>query len=81
MIKNCFFFLKKFAVKKKINIVVTGDHSTPCKLKNHSADPVPVLFYNNSVPKEKEFSEKGVRTGTLGRILGRDLLSKVGFTK
>ena len=79
--KKLFFFLKKFATNKKIKIVVTGDHSTPCKLKSHSADPVPVLFYNNSAPKEKEFSEKGVKTGSLGRILGRDLLSKVGFTK
>ena len=79
--KTFFSFLKKFATKEKVNIVVTGDHSTPCKLKSHSADPVPVLFYNNSIPKEKEFSEKGARKGTLGRILGKDLLNKVGFNK
>ena len=78
--KTLFNFLRKFAPKKKINVVVTGDHSTPCKLKSHSADPVPVLFYNDSVPKEKEFSEKESRKGTLGRIIGKDLLKKVGFT-
>jgi len=77
--KTFFAFLKKFAVKKKIKIVVTGDHSTPCKLKRHSADPVPVLFYNDSPPKEKKFNEKEARKGTLGRILGKDLLKKVGF--
>ena len=50
--KTLFFFLKKFAVKKKINIVFTGDHSTTCKLTSHSADYVPVLFFNISVTKE-----------------------------
>ena len=79
--KKLIFFLKKFATKKKVKIVITGDHSTPCKLKTHSADSVPVLFYNDSVPKEKEFSEKGSRKGSLGIILGKDLLSKVGFAK
>lgn len=77
--KNLFSFLKKFATKNKIKIVVTADHSTPCKFKSHSADPVPVLFYNDSLPKEKRFNEKESRKGTLGRILGKDLLKKVGF--
>ena len=49
--KTLFNFLRKFAPPNKIKVVVTGDHSTPCKLKAHSADPVPVLFYNGSPPK------------------------------
>ena len=49
--KTLFSFLKKFAPQRKIHIVVTGDHSTPCNIKKHSADPVPVLFYNCSIPK------------------------------
>jgi len=79
--KTFFNFLRKFVPPKKIKLVVTGDHSTPCKLKNHSADPVPVLFYNDSILKEKKFSEKEARKGTLGRIIGKDLLKKVGFVK
>ena len=79
--KTLFAFLKKFASKKKINVVVTGDHSTPCKLKNHSSDPVPVLFYNDSPPKEKHFNEKEAKKGILGRMLGNELLNKVGFDK
>jgi len=79
--KTFFKFLKKFAPPKKIQVVVTADHSTPCKLKDHSADPVPVLFYNNSVPKEKKFCEKECRKGKLGGIIGKDLLPKVGFVK
>ena len=79
--KTFFNFLRKFAPSKKIKVVVTGDHSTPCKLKEHSADPVPVLFYNDSIPREKHFCEKECRKGTLGKILGKDLLKIVGFNK
>ena len=75
-----FKFIRKFAPPNKIKVVVTADHATPCKLKNHSADPVPVLFYNDSIPKEKHFNEKEARTGPMGRILGNDLLKKVGFS-
>ncbi len=79
--KTFFKFLKKFAPPNKIKVIVTADHSTPCKLKNHSADPVPVLFYNNSIPKEKTFSEKEARKGTLGSMVGSELLEKTGFVK
>ncbi len=53
--KTLFKFLASFAPPNKIKIVVTGDHSTPCKLKAHSADPVPVLFYNQSIPRPSFF--------------------------
>jgi len=53
--KTLFKFLASFAPPNKIKIVVTGDHSTPCRLKAHSADPVPVLFYNQSIPKPSFF--------------------------
>jgi 2,3-bisphosphoglycerate-independent phosphoglycerate mutase len=49
--KTFFKFLRKFAPPNGIHVVVTADHSTPCKLKSHSADPVPVLFYNGAIPK------------------------------
>ncbi|MFC1710577.1 alkaline phosphatase family protein [Nanoarchaeota archaeon] len=52
--KTLFKFLRKFAPPKKIHVVVTGDHSTPCKLKSHSADPVPVMFYNGSIPRPRK---------------------------
>ncbi|HEB46927.1 MAG TPA: 2,3-bisphosphoglycerate-independent phosphoglycerate mutase [Candidatus Pacearchaeota archaeon] len=104
--KTLFKFLRKFVPPKGIKVVVTGDHSTPCKLKAHSADPVPVLLYNDTPPKpdrlrfipfikssnskdenskeEKKgdkFSEKNARRGTLGRIMGKDLLEKVKFLR
>lgn len=79
--KTLFDFLRKFAPQNNVKIVVTGDHTTPCKLKTHSADPVPVLFFNGSLPKEKRFSEKEAKKGKLGRIMGNELLEKVGFLR
>ena len=79
--QTLFKFLRNFCPKRKIRVVVTADHSTPCKLKRHSADPVPVLFYNDSIPKEKHFSEKEARHGSLGGFIGNELLKKVGFIR
>lgn len=80
--KNFFKFLGRIAPMHKIKVVVTGDHSTPCKLKSHSADPVPVLLYNGLLPKEKKFfNENEARKGTLRRMLGKELFKKVGFSK
>ncbi|MEX0932691.1 MAG: alkaline phosphatase family protein [Candidatus Pacearchaeota archaeon] len=79
--KKLFSFLRKFAVKKKVKVVVTGDHSTPCKLKAHSSDLIPVLLYNDSPPKEKHFCESEAKKGSLGLIAGKDLLNKVGFVR
>ena len=84
-IDSLFFgFLRKFCPSKKIKVLVSSDHSTPCKLKTHSADPVPVLFYDptvSSLIREKSFSEKEARRGALGRFEGHELLKKTGFVK
>ncbi len=79
--KTLFNFLRKFAPPNNIKVAITADHSTPCKIKSHSADPVPVLFYNHSIPKEKKFTENEARKGKLGRILGKELFGKIGFLK
>jgi len=79
--KTLIKYIKKIAPPKDIKVVITADHSTPCKLKNHSADPVPVLFYNGSIPKEKKFNEKEARKGSLGRFVDGELLKKVGFKR
>lgn len=78
-----FKFLRKFCPPKKIKVVVTGDHSTPCRLKAHSADPVPVLLYKAEEvkPEEKSFCEREARIGSLGRMVGNEFLGKVGFDK
>jgi 2,3-bisphosphoglycerate-independent phosphoglycerate mutase len=30
-------------------ICITGDHSTPCSVKDHSGDPVPILFNTSGI--------------------------------
>ena len=51
-------------------IVVTGDHSTPALLKEHSWHPVPVLLYSKWCRPDKvsKFSESACVSGGLGRF-------------
>jgi len=76
--KDFFSFLKKFAEKNKIKVIVTGDHSTPCNLKAHSADPVPILICDWTQNNKKEFCEKTGKTGELGRVYGKDVIRLMG---
>lgn len=56
------FFFKPFLEKldlKRARVAVTGDHSTPCTLKAHSADPVPFLLAGAGVrPEGNGFDER-----------------------
>jgi 2,3-bisphosphoglycerate-independent phosphoglycerate mutase len=79
--KTFFKFVSRIAPPNNIQVIVTGDHSTPCKLKNHSADPVPVLFYNGSIPREKKFGEAEAKKGSLGKMVGKELFKKTFFRK
>ena len=49
-------------------VCVASDHATPCKLKNHSDDPVPVLIAGGRIKGDEtaQFSEKECRKGSLG---------------
>jgi 2,3-bisphosphoglycerate-independent phosphoglycerate mutase len=58
-------------------VVVTGDHSTPWKLKSHGWQPVPVLLYSEYCrPDEVDrFGERACLRGGLGpRIPATDLM-------
>lgn len=57
-------------------LIVTGDHSTPARLRSHSWHPVPVLFYAKTARADGagEFSERACRGGGLGLRPGIDLL-------
>jgi len=72
--KKFFSFLKKFAEKLKIKVVVTGDHSTPCKLKKHSSDPVPLLLCDWKKKYEKRYTEKDAEKGKLEKLYGKDVI-------
>ena len=53
---------------KETLICVTADHSTPCSLKAHSDDPVPLLIAGDNIKPDgiKKFSEKTCKKGSLG---------------
>jgi len=82
-----FFFgelLPKVDLKDHV-ICVASDHATPCKLKAHSDDPVPVLIAGNKIKGDKahKFSEKECERGSLGTLQrGTQLMPKLmGFLK
>ena len=49
-------------------LIVTGDHSTPAKMKSHSWHPVPTMIYSDLCRPDciAEFGERACRTGGLG---------------
>jgi 2,3-bisphosphoglycerate-independent phosphoglycerate mutase len=57
-------------------IIVCADHSTPCTIKDHSADPVPVLIHGEGVRTDDvmRFDEYACAKGGLNRITGTTLL-------
>jgi len=60
----------------KAVIAITADHATPCLLKDHSADPVPVLIYGPNVFADgvEKFGESECREGSLGTFNGQDFM-------
>ncbi len=66
-------------------ICVTADHSTPCKLKVHTDDPVPLLITGSATKGDniRKFSERNCRKGSLGILAhGTELMPKLmGFLK
>lgn len=61
----------------EICLVITADHSTPVKIREHTADPVPVtIVYEDVRPDDvDEFSELKAYKGGLHRITGNDLFN------
>ncbi|RKX26558.1 MAG: phosphoglycerate mutase [Candidatus Zixiibacteriota bacterium] len=60
-------------------MVWTADHSTPCEMKAHSADPVPVLFHGGAVRADRidAFNERACTCGGLGYMNGLDLMPEI----
>jgi 2,3-bisphosphoglycerate-independent phosphoglycerate mutase len=58
-------------------LMITGDHSTPAKLKSHSWHPVPLLLWapETHLPDLADhFGERACMTGGLGTMYSRDLM-------
>lgn len=76
-IDSLFFgpLLRKLDLTRTV-IAVTADHSTPCALKAHSADPVPLLIAGAGVEPDglRSFGEGTCRKGSIGTIVGPQLM-------
>ena len=58
-------------------LIVTGDHSTPSRLKSHSFHPVPLLFWAPKTVRPDEvatFGERPCMRGGLGNILAKQIM-------
>jgi 2,3-bisphosphoglycerate-independent phosphoglycerate mutase len=68
-------FIPQMDLKDSV-VCVTADHSTVCKIKAHSADPVPLIIAGGSIKADGSlgFSEKTASSGSLGKLKGQDIL-------
>jgi 2,3-bisphosphoglycerate-independent phosphoglycerate mutase len=69
---------------KETILAVTADHATPCNLKAHSDDPVPLLICGGNIQPDNiaVFSEKTASQGSIKKILGKDIMGLlISFAK
>jgi 2,3-bisphosphoglycerate-independent phosphoglycerate mutase len=68
--------LEPLLAEKGCIIIICADHSTPCTIKDHSADPVPVIIRGDGVRMDDvvRFDEYRCAQGGLNRIRGCDLI-------
>ncbi len=58
-------------------IAVSCDHATPCVLKSHSSDPVPLMVTTSERDTDCcRFTEGDAKRGSLGTLRGTDVLSR-----
>lgn len=68
-------------------ICITADHATPCTVKTHTDDPVPLLICGNNISNDgiDRFTERKCSNGSLGVIKeGKyllDMLAEITWTK
>jgi 2,3-bisphosphoglycerate-independent phosphoglycerate mutase len=61
-------------------LVVTADHTTPCALKKHSGDPVPLMMVGEGMVRPDavtRFGERPCAQGALGRLLGLQIMPEI----
>jgi 2,3-bisphosphoglycerate-independent phosphoglycerate mutase len=72
------FFSRVSAAPAEVRLAISCDHATPCQLKMHSSDPVPLLITTESGTRDCcRFTERDASRGSIGTIAGRDVLTRV----
>ena len=69
--------IPKLSALKPDVLIVTGDHSTPSRMKSHSFHPVPTLLWAPATTRPDlvtEFGERPCLQGGLGQFLAKDLM-------
>ncbi|HRR54350.1 MAG TPA: hypothetical protein P5290_03295, partial [Candidatus Methanomethylicus sp.] len=63
---------------EKTVIIVTADHSTPCEMKAHSDDTVPLVAAGIGIERDgtMEFGETACSRGSLGTLNGQEVITK-----
>ncbi|MDY6930836.1 MAG: 2,3-bisphosphoglycerate-independent phosphoglycerate mutase [Halobacteriota archaeon] len=61
---------------KDTMVVVTADHSTPVSIKDHTADPVPIMINGDGVRVDNvhAYNEIDAANGGLNRLRGMDIM-------
>lgn len=62
---------------KKVAIVISADHSTPCINKGHSDDPVPVLVSGDFIKNDgtTRMTEEQAKKGRIGLLQGAEVVT------
>ncbi len=61
-------------------LAVTADHSTPCALKRHSGDPVPLMMVGDGLVRPDDvaqFGERPCARGAMGRLTGLQVMPEI----
>ena len=72
--------VQPFLNLEQILLVVCADHSTPCSIRDHSADPVPLVIRGDGVRIDDiiHYDEVSCAKGGLNRIPGLSLMPIIG---
>ena len=69
--------IPKLVALKPDVLIVTGDHSTPSRMKAHSFHPVPTILWAPATGRAdlvNQFGERPCLSGGLGQFLAKDLM-------
>jgi 2,3-bisphosphoglycerate-independent phosphoglycerate mutase len=70
-------YIKSLIGLKNTLIVITGDHSTCSKQKDHCNEPIPFLLSGAEKDSIGSFCEKECQKGSLGKFKQDDLMEKI----
>jgi 2,3-bisphosphoglycerate-independent phosphoglycerate mutase len=75
----CGHIMEKSSSAGDVIFALTGDHSTPCEIGEHSADPVPAVISGRGVLRDavSSYGERACSSGGLSRLTGNQFLLSV----